>query len=69
MLVPLESDPLLVGPPLVVDQSAMFAQHGSLDSQFVDPTAFIDELLSSPAYTNESGSSASRKRSYADAML
>ncbi|KAJ1859025.1 hypothetical protein GGH12_000870 [Coemansia sp. RSA 1822] len=69
MLVPLESDPLLVGPPLVVDQSAMYAQHGTLDSQFVDPTAFIDELLSSPAYTSESGSSTSRKRSYADAML
>ncbi|KAJ2497605.1 hypothetical protein GGH96_004980 [Coemansia sp. RSA 1972] len=69
MLVPLESDPLLVGPPLVVDQSAMFAPHGTLDSQFVDPTAFIDELLSSPAYTSESGSSTSRKRSYADAML
>ncbi|KAJ2361698.1 hypothetical protein H4S02_007295 [Coemansia sp. RSA 2611] len=70
------SDPLLMESPLVVDQGSMdpqYAQQTMLDSQFVDPMSFIDELLASPSFSNSSNSlvsdTVSRKRSYDDAMF
>ncbi|KAJ2828647.1 hypothetical protein IWW50_001269 [Coemansia erecta] len=68
------SDPLLVESPLLVDQSAIdaqYVQHSMLDSQLVDPMAFIDELLASPSLSSNAYASdaVSRKRSYDDAMF
>ncbi|KAI9472811.1 hypothetical protein LPJ78_005645 [Coemansia sp. RSA 989] len=63
------SDPLLMESPLVVDQNNMDPQYMSqtmLGSQLVDPSMFMDEFLSSSAF---SGTSVSRKRSYDDAMF
>ncbi|KAJ2400673.1 hypothetical protein GGI23_001889 [Coemansia sp. RSA 2559] len=77
------SDPLLIESPLMVDQHSIDTQYGgtqsTIDGQFVDPMAFIDELLSSPDYSPSMGSlphlggsnslNVSRKRSYDDAMF
>ncbi|KAJ1899002.1 hypothetical protein LPJ81_004227 [Coemansia sp. IMI 209127] len=77
------SDPLLIESPLMVDQHSIDTEYGgtqsTIDGQFVDPMAFIDELLSSPDYSPSMGSlphlggsnsfTVSRKRSYDDAMF
>ncbi|KAJ1734520.1 hypothetical protein LPJ61_001032 [Coemansia biformis] len=79
-LSPISTDSLLVEPPLVVDHGSIdahFAHQTTLDSQFVDPTSFIDELLTSPGFPlptslpspASSSATVSRKRSFYSAML
>ncbi|KAJ2695437.1 hypothetical protein H4R19_005843 [Coemansia spiralis] len=73
-LASLPADPLLVEPPLVVDHASMdpqYAHQSTLDSQFVDPLSFIDELLASPNFASTSSPQMplSRKRSYDNAMI
>ncbi|KAJ2519838.1 hypothetical protein GGI11_002463 [Coemansia sp. RSA 2049] len=70
------SDPLLIESPLIVDQHSI--DQSTIDSQFVDPVSFIDELLSSPEYSpsmqqasfaHSDALSFSRKRSFDEAMF
>ncbi|KAJ1864216.1 hypothetical protein LPJ73_000324 [Coemansia sp. RSA 2703] len=50
------SDPLLVESPLIIDQHQMDSQFALQHQQqgLVDPMAFIDELLASPAFSTSS---------------
>ncbi|KAJ2587663.1 hypothetical protein EV177_009558 [Coemansia sp. RSA 1804] len=70
------SDPLLIESPLIVDHHSI--DQSTIDSQFVDPVSFIDELLSSPEYSpsmqqapfaHSDALSFSRKRSFDEAMF
>ncbi|KAJ2611926.1 hypothetical protein H4S08_002934 [Coemansia sp. RSA 1365] len=54
--LPSSADPLLVESPMIVDHNSMDHQYAQamIDSQFVDPMAFIDELLASPNFASNS---------------
>ncbi|KAJ2793769.1 hypothetical protein H4R20_006442 [Coemansia guatemalensis] len=58
--LPSSADPLLVESPLMVDHNSMDPQYAQamIDSQFVDPMSFIDELLASPNFAASSVSPA-----------
>ncbi|KAJ2079686.1 hypothetical protein H4R24_003604 [Coemansia sp. RSA 988] len=54
--LPPSADPLLVESPLMVDHNSMDPQYAQamIDSQFVDPMSYIDELLASPNFASNS---------------